>query len=165
MFKIAWADGGEKRSKSKSAFQDLLHGNKRSEIEYSGREERLGLGEGLKPGREGIQGESQIFMEESGEITQQAFDWIISLFFKMPFQIQESECLMEADRKSTDLKYLAESDRTQSESRLLRMDHPSLAKRALFRNSICLKPKPPKQMGLQIFFQPIRDKQCFFSWG
>lgn len=154
-----------KRSKSRSVFQDLFPSRIRSEMEKLGGEVRLRLGEGLKPGKDGIQGEFQTFRAESEEATQQAFQVIISLFFKIPFQSQESEGLIETGSRSVFLKYLAIRDWIQREYALLRIDQPSLAKRTLLRNSIRLKPRPPKHLGAQILFYPTRERQCFFFMG
>jgi hypothetical protein len=89
--RIELTEGDQKENEGEGTFQPLIGKEIRSETVRLGREGREGLGEGLKPSMEGIQGEFQIFKFVPEETSQQAPRRTICLHFKIPFHNQEAE--------------------------------------------------------------------------
>ena len=127
---------------------------------------RRAFGLGLKKGKEGIQGELQIWIFSPFVMDQQTLFSTIILFFNNPFQIQEDKGFEGASKKERPFyKYFPLRASTQRRGSLKVNFQPSWANKELLRHSIELIPSPPKLLGLQILSEERKEMLCFFSCG
>jgi hypothetical protein len=93
MLRILWTMEGSKRSPKSWVFQDLSPSINKSATRKARRSSKLTFDWGLKVGKEGIHGESQISTFSPLEMERQAPFITIGLFFNSPFQIQKNKGL------------------------------------------------------------------------
>lgn len=125
--------------------------------------ERWGRGTGLKLGREGIHGSSQILIGESMEIVKHAPLSTRLLVELISFQIQEEVVGLESvDIKGMLARYLAERILTHSLSLEEAKSQASLEIKALLESKVLLKPRPPTDLGRQIESQHLGMKEFPF---
>ena len=101
------------------------------------------LGEGIKPGRLGIQGSDQIRIEASFPTWKQA---ALATRCLMPIKLfQNGEALLKKERESQLFRtlYFASNTWTQRQSFPETVHQPNLERRAWLKSQKFLKPKPP----------------------